>query len=285
MKRLIFGCGYLGRRVADIWCRAGDTVYAVTRSQTHSRAFEKAGFFPMVADILLPDSLADLPKVDTVLFAVGYDRTSQASIHQVYVDGLRNVLDALPDHPFKILYISSTGVYAEKEGGWVDEDSPTYASRDATQACLDAEQLLQTHPRNLDFKILRCAGIYGPDRLPRRDALLAGNPLPFPPAGYLNLIHVDDASQAVDAAAVRGATGIYSIADGSPTRREDYLIELARLLGASPPEFAVAMENTQRRGATSKRVRNDRMRNELGVRLRYPSYREGLAAIVKVDNR
>ena len=54
MKRLIFGCGYLGRRVADIWCRAGDTVYAVTRSQTHSRAFEKAGFFPMVADILLP---------------------------------------------------------------------------------------------------------------------------------------------------------------------------------------------------------------------------------------
>ena len=285
MKRLIFGCGYLGRRVADIWCRAGDTVYAVTRSQTHSSAFEKAGFFPMVADILLPDSLADLPKVDTVLFAVGYDRTSQASIHQVYVDGLRNVLDALPDHPFKILYISSTGVYAENEGGWVDEDSPTSASRDATQACLDAEQLLQTHPRNLDFKILRCAGIYGPDRLPRRDALLAGNPLPFPPAGYLNLIHVDDASQAVDAAAVRGATGIYSIADGSPTRREDYLIELARLLGASPPEFAVAMENTPRRGATSKRVRNDRMRNELGVRLRYPSYREGLAAIVKVDNR
>ena len=285
MKRLIFGCGYLGRRVADIWCRAGDTVYAVTRSQTHSSAFEKAGFFPMVADILLPDSLADLPKVDTVLFAVGYDRTSQASIHQVYVDGLRNVLDALPDHPFKILYISSTGVYAENEGGWVDEDSPTSASRDATQACLDAEQLLQTHPRNLDFKILRCAGIYGPDRLPRRDALLAGNPLPFPPAGYLNLIHVDDASQAVDAAAVRGATGIYSIADGSPTRREDYLIELARLLGASPPEFAVAMENTPRRGATSKRVRNDRMRDELGVRLRYPSYREGLAAIVKVDNR
>ena len=285
MKRLIFGCGYLGRRVADIWCRAGDTVYAVTRSQTHSSAFEKAGFFPMVADILLPDSLADLPKVDTVLFAVGYDRTSQASIHQVYVDGLRNVLDALPDHPFKILYISSTGVYAENEGGWVDEDSPTSASRDATQACLDAEQLLQTHPRNLDFKILRCAGIYGPDRLPRRDALLAGNPLPFPPAGYLNLIHVDDASQAVDAAAVRGATGIYSIADGSPTRREDYLNELARLLGASPPEFAVAMENTPRRGATSKRVRNDRMRDELGVRLRYPSYREGLAAIVKVDNR
>ena len=285
MKRLIFGCGYLGRRVADIWCGAGDTVHVVTRSQTHGSVFEKAGFFPIVADILRPESLSDLPAVDTVLFAVGYDRTSQASIHQVYVDGLRNVLDVLPDHPFEILYISSTGVYAEKEGGWVDEDSPTHASRDATQACLDAERLLQTHPRNLNFKILRCAGIYGPDRLPRRDALLAGNPLPLPASGYLNLIHVDDASQAVDAAAVQGATGIYSIADGSPTLRGDYLNELARLLNAPPPKFAVAMENTAGRGATSKRVRNDRMRNELGVRLRYPSYREGLAAIIKVDSR
>ena len=102
---------------------------------------------------------------------------------------------------------------------------------------------------------------------------------------YLNLIHVDDASQAVDAAAVQGATGIYSIADGSPTLRGDYLNELARLLNAPPPKFAGAMENTAGRGATSKRVRNDRMRNELGVRLRYPSYREGLAAIVKVDSR
>jgi len=285
LKRLIFGCGYLGRRVADIWCRAGDAVHVVTRSQTHSSAFAQAGFSPIVADILLPDSLADLPEVDTVLFAVGYDRTSQASIHQVYVDGLRNVLEALPDHPSQILYVSSTGVYAEKEGGWVDEDSPTCASRDATQACLDAERILQTHPRNLNFKILRCAGIYGPDRLPRRDALLAGNPLPLPASGYLNLIHVDDASQAVDAAAVQGATGIYSIADGSPTLRGDYLNELARLLNAPPPEFAVAMGNTAGRGATSKRVRNDRMRNELGVRLRYPSYREGLAAIVKLDNR
>ena len=285
MKRLIFGCGYLGRRVADVWCRAGDTVHVVTRSQTHSKCFAKAGFFPIVADILLPDSLTDLPEVDTVLFAVGYDRKSQASIREVYVDGLRNVLEALPDHAFQILYISSTGVYAEKEGGWVDEDSPTDPGRDATQACLDAEQTLQTHPRNFNFKILRCAGIYGPDRLPRRDAILAGDPLPLPPSGYLNLIHVDDASQAVEAAAVKGTEGIYSIADGSPTLRGDYLNELARLLNAPPPKFASAMENTVGRSATSKRVRNDRMRNELGVRLRYPTYREGLAAIVKLDNR
>ena len=285
MKRLIVGCGYLGRRVADRWQRAGDTVHVVTRSREHGTAFAQAGMFPLVADVLLPETLRDLPKVDTVLFAVGYDRSSLASIYQVYVEGLRNVLDAIQNDPAQFLYISSTGVYAEQRGGWVNEDSPTHGGREGTKACLDAENILQTHPLGVDGKILRCAGIYGPDRLPRRDALLKEQPLPAPADGYLNLIHVDDAAQAVEAAAVRGNAGIYSIADGAPVLRRDYLIELARLLNAPPPKFVEVLGNTQGRSATSKRVHNDRMRNELGVRLHYPSYRAGLAAIVRGDNR
>ena len=284
MKRLIVGCGYLGRRVADLWNRAGDTVHVVTRNQTHREEFEQWGLFPLLGDILLPQSLASLPEVDTVLFAVGYDRSSQASMHEVYVEGLRNLLEALPDRVNQILYISSTGVYAESGGGWVDEDSPTKAGREATQACLDAENLLQSHRRGVGCKILRCAGIYGPNRLPRRDDLLKGNPLPVPADGYLNLIHVEDAARAVDAAAVRGSPGIYSISDGAPTLRRDYLNELARLLDAPPPEYISDGETVSRRGATSKRVRNDRMCKELDVQLIYPTYREGLAAIVQEDD-
>ena len=280
MKRLIVGCGYLGRRVADLWHRAGDVVYVVTRNQSHGTEFQRLGLFPLLADVLAPQSLADLPEVDTVLFAVGYDRSTQASIHQVYVEGLHNLLDALPEQAGQVLYISSTGVYAESGGGWVDEHSPTRASREGTRACLDAENILQSHPRGIGYKILRLAGIYGPNRIPRRDDLLAGRPLPVPAEGYLNLIHVEDATKVVDAAARRGESGIYPISDGAPTIRQDYLEELARLLGAPPPKFLSDVKSVSARGATSKRVKNDRMLRELGVQLIYPSYREGLAAIV-----
>ena len=284
MKRLIVGCGYLGRRVADLWCRSGDTVHVITRSQSHFTDFKQRGFFPLIADVLSPKSLANLPDVDTVLFAVGYDRSSQASIHQVYVEGLRNLLEALPDRPIQMLYISSTGVYAESAGGWVDEHSPTKAGREATRACLDAERLLQSHRLGTGCKILRCAGIYGPGRLPRRDDLLAGRPLPVPAEGYLNLIHVDDAAKAVNAAVHRGEPGIYSISDGRPTIRQDYLRQLAHLLNAPSPKYLSDVNSSSTRGASSKRVRNERMLKELGVQLIYPSYREGLAAIVQGNN-
>ena len=284
MNRLIVGCGYLGRRVADLWHQSGDAVYVVTRTGEHAAEFAEMGWLPLVADVLVPATLDDLPQVDTVLFAVGYDRSSSASIQQVYVEGLKNVLDKLTTSIGCVIYISSTGVYAETGGDWVDEDSPTHPNRESTQACLDAERLLKSHRQGATGKILRLAGIYGPGRLPRRDDLLEGRPIRVPAGGYLNLIHVEDAARAVVAAAQTGPPGIYSVADGAPTLRQDYLEELARLLEAPPPKFDSENEQSSGRGATNKRVRNDRLLGELGVRLLYPSYREGLAAIVRGAN-
>ena len=161
MNRLIVGCGYLGRRVADLWHRSGDAVYVVTRTGEHAAEFAEMGLLPLVADVLVPATLDDLPQVDTVLFAVGYDRSSSASIQQVYVEGLKNVLDKLPASIGCVIYISSTGVYAENAGDWVDEDSPTHPNRESTQASLDAERLLKSHRQGATGKILRLAGIYG----------------------------------------------------------------------------------------------------------------------------
>ncbi len=281
MNRLIVGCGYLGRRVADLWHRAGDTVHVVTRTQAHASEFASSGWHPQVADVMQPTSLVDLPKVDTLLFAVGYDRSCSASIHEVYVEGLRNVLDAISASAKKVIYISSTGVYAEADGGWVDETSAVAGNREGTQACLAAEQLLQSHALGKEATILRLAGIYGPGRLPRAGDLLAHRPIPAPAAGYLNLIHVKDAARSVVAAAGRGSGGIYSVADGMPALRRDYLEELARLLDAPRPQFEPPAEPPSGRRASNKRVRNDRLINELGLDLQYPSYREGLSAIVR----
>jgi nucleoside-diphosphate-sugar epimerase len=280
-SRLIFGCGYLGHRVAQRWRHRGDVVYAVTRSEARADQLSDEGLQPIVADVTRPGTLSGLPACDTVLFAVGFDRTTGDAIRDVYVDGLRHVLDALPDGTGHFVYISSTGVYGQNDGRWVDEDSSCHPQREGGRACLAAEQLLGQHPRGDSATILRLAGIYGPGRVPRLRDLRDGRPIQSPAEGYLNLIYVEDAVTAVDAAAGReGPLEVFNVSDGRPVIRREYFDHIAARLGLAPPQLAdpPAGSGRQQRGTSSKRIRNSRMLQQLGVELQFPSYCEGLAA-------
>jgi nucleoside-diphosphate-sugar epimerase len=127
------------------------------------------------------------------------------------------------------------------------------------------------------------AGLYGPGRIPNADGLRRGEPISAPDRGFLNLIHVDDAAAAVLAAEMRGRPPrTYLISDGHPVERRVYYEELARLLAAPAPRFASppADAPATARAASDKRVKNERMAAELKIPLAFPSYREGLAAIV-----
>ncbi|MGB6044548.1 MAG: SDR family oxidoreductase [Pirellulales bacterium] len=283
ISRLIFGCGYLGHRVARRWRQAGDVVYAVTRSEERADRLREEGLQPIVADVTRSGTLVDLPVCDTVLFAVGIDRTTGDAIRDVYVEGLRRVLDAIPDRNGHFIYISSTGVYGQNDGSWVDEASPCVPQREGGQACLDAERLLSEHSRGSNATILRLAGIYGPDRVPRLQQLQEGEPIATPAEGFLNLIHVEDAVTAVDAAANRaGTVRVFNVSDGRPVVRRDYFEAVAARLGIETPTMIEPPVGSgrQRRGLTSKRISNARMLQELGVQLQFPSYVEGLAAIL-----
>jgi nucleoside-diphosphate-sugar epimerase len=280
---LIFGCGYLGRRVASRWVSGGRQVAAVTRSVERANELLAEGIHPLVADVNSPASLAKLPPAATVLFAVGYDRTSGLPIREVYVEGLRAVLAALPDTVECFIYVSSTGVFAQHDGQWVDEDSPAEPVREGGRACLEAERLLAAHPLGRRAMVLRMAGIYGPGRLPRRREIEAGESLAAPSEGYLNLIHVDDAAEVV-LAAERSASrpSMYLVSDGHPVSRGEYYAELARLVGAPPPRFQHPGPDSPaaQRAESSKRISNARLLDELHVELSYPSYKEGLASVV-----
>lgn len=287
MTKLIFGCGYLGRRVAERWRALGHTVFAVTRSVEHAQHFERDGLRPIIADVADPSSLVDLPAAETVLFAVGYDRAAGRPIDAVYVDGLRHVLDRLPAATGRVIYVSSTGVYGPTHGDVFNEDSPCQPQRDGGRACLAAERLLAAHPLAGRSIVLRLAGIYGPGRIPLRAQIAAGEPLAVPVDGYLNLIHVDDAAETVLAAEQRATPPrTYVVSDGNPVIRRAYYEELAQLLSAPPPQFCppVADSAALARSRVDKRVSNARMLRELDVRLEFPSYREGLAAIVAEES-
>ena len=281
--RLIFGCGYLGRRVATRWLAAGDRVVAVTRSEQTARQFAEQGLEPLVADVTKPETLVGLPEAATLLYAVGYDRSGGPSIGEVYAAGLANVLAAAPLETGRVIYISTTGVYGDAGGDWIDEATHPAPSRDGGHASLAAERVLAGSPFAERGVSLRLAGIYGPDRLPYLAQLKAAEPVAAPSAGWLNLIHVDDAATTVLVAAEHAAPPpIACVSDGQPPLRVDYYTEVARLLGAPPPTFIDPPADSPRaaRAASSKRVSNALLLGELGVSLRYPTYREGLAAIL-----
>ena len=288
MTKLIFGCGYLGERVARLWRDTGHEVATVTRSAERAARLAGLGLRPIVADIASNGVIPPLPPFDTVLFAVGHDRQSPQSIHDVYLEGLRHALTALLDSVRRFIYISSTGVYAQTDGEWVDEDSATEPTRDGGRACLAAEQLLAEHPLGRRAIVLRLAGLYGPGRIPLRRQIEAGEPLATPSDGFLNLIHVDDAAQIVLLAETHAPPPqCFVISDGHPVPRSEYYEELARLLHAPPPTFQPPDKNSPaaRRSESDKRIKNARMLATLQPQLQFPSYREGLAAIVSGDLR
>jgi nucleoside-diphosphate-sugar epimerase len=230
---LIIGCGYLGRRVAARWTAAGRAVAALTRRNADT--LRNLGVAPVVGDVLDPASLRGLPAAGTVLYTVGMGRGSGRSMREVSLDGLRHVLDTLPA-PRRFVYVSSTGVYGQTDGSWVDESSPTEPTEESGRVVLDAERLLREKlPAAV---VLRFAGIYGPGRLLRRQSLLKGEPLAGDPAKWLNLIHVDDGAGAVLAAEAHAAPGeTYNVADDEPVSRRGFYTLLAELLYAPPARF------------------------------------------------
>lgn len=280
MHALIIGCGYLGRRVAQRWIAAGHSVTALTRSPDRVHELQRSGVAPVVGDVLAPRSLAALPECDVLLYAVGYDRAAGHDKRRLYVEGLRNVLAAVGTRAGRMIYISSSSVYGQDAGEWIDETSPTEPTTDGGRICLEAERVLAASAFAVTdcAETLRLSGIYGPDRLLAKvDALRAGTPLAGSPEAWLNLIHVEDAADAVAAAAAHPAPeSLYLVSDDRPVTRGEYYGELARLVGAPPPVFD-ATQSPRHGVGLNKRCRNERLKQSLGMTWRYPTWRQGLA--------
>lgn len=288
MDKLIIGCGYLGQRVAAAWQEQGHTVHFVTRSPERAVGFSARGWIPHRADVCDPGSLASLPEVETVLFCVGYDQHSGKNRQEVMIDGVANVLTVYRDRCRTFLYTSSTSVYGQNQGEWVDEHSPCEPVQPGGICCLAAEQLIwQTFPpsqkTSAAAQVLRLAGLYGPGRLlAKTSQLRLREPLPGRGDAWLNLIHVDDAVACVLASEQLGSHGeTYLVCDDQPVQRAEYYSALAELIGAQPPHFQEAAPVSHGSGLLNKRCSNRKLHAHLGITLRYPTYREGLVQAVE----
>lgn len=199
-----------------------------------------------------------------------------------------DAIGAAAAHLAWVGYLSTTGVYGDHRGGWVDETTPPAPTTvRGHQRLLAEEQWRALAARaGLPLHIFRLAGIYGPGRGPFEKVRNGTARRVLRENQYFSRIHVDDIAAVLAASIARPDPGaIYNVADDDPSPPEDVLAEAARLLGLPPPPevpFEEAEMTPLARSfyAESKRVRNDRIKQELGVRLAYPDYRRGLRRLL-----
>ena len=203
---------------------------------------------------------------------------------------LRHFADSIAAAPNlgAIVYLSTIGVYGDHKGDWVDETTPTTPISDRSHERLAAEQAWIALGSRAEkaVAILRLSGIYGPGQNALLQVRRGTARRIVKPGQYFNRIHVADIAQAIDAAIAKSANGIFNVTDNLPTAQAAPITLAAELLKVPPPAelaFADAAKSMSPMALSfygeSKRVRNDRLVDELGVTLRYPTYREGLRAL------
>lgn len=271
---LIIGCGDIGLRVARRLRALGREVTGVVQSGQSAQSLSGHGIAAAAVD-LDGGSLA-LPAAALLFYFAPPPGAGIADPR------LRRTLRALGGGATRIVYISTSGVYGDCGGRWIDEDEPPRPVSDRARRRLDAERALAEWGG--DHVILRVPGIYGPGRLPAA-RLRQGLPVVCAAESpYSNRIHADDLAAAALHAAARGRRGAaYNISDGQPTTMADYFTRCAALLGLpAPPQVTLAEARRVFTPAMwsfmeeSKRLRNRRMVDELGFAPRYPDLAAGL---------
>lgn len=278
-KRLVIaGCGDVGGRLAVLLAARGWTVFGLRRDVAQL----PKGVLPVPGDLQQPIIPAAWPQGDLeyLVYCVAATQHDEAGYHRAYVEGLRNVLAWLAEcgqRPRRLLFVSSSGVYEQQGGEWIDEDSPAEAAGYSGRVMLEAEQLALAS--GLPATLVRLTGIYGPGRQWLLNQVRQGYRVASEPPLYANRIHADDAASLLAFLLQADASGVelancYLGVDDEPA-------PLHEVVGWLREQLAVtqwAEQNSVRR-AGSKRCSNARVR-ALGWTPQYPSYREGYAAVL-----
>jgi nucleoside-diphosphate-sugar epimerase len=281
-RTLIAGCGYLGSALASRLLLDGHHVWGLRRRA----GALPAGVRAIEADLSIPSTLRELPgDLDSVVYAVAPAGPDEPLYRAACVDGLRHLMEALRaggQHPSRLLYVSSTGVYGQEKGEWVDETSPTEPTHFSGQRLLEGEALALGGP--FPACVLRLGGIYGPRRTGMLDRVRSGRAVyrPSPPR-YVNRFHLADCVGALrHLLALPAPAPVYLGVDDDPADERTVLQWLAGALGAPPPRAAEPEEEAVegKRGRGNKRCKNARLKAS-GYRLAYPTFREGYRDLIE----
>ena len=280
---LIAGCGYVGIQLGLELAEKGHHVWGLRR---RIEALPPS-IQPLAADLSEPSSLEDLPPgLDYVVYATAADGSAESAYRAAYLEGPGHLLDTLvrlEERPRRVFFLSSTAVYGQKNGEWVDEESPTEPTSTNGGILLAGERRVLSGP--YPATILRLGGIYGPGRRRLIRLVEAGEATIDPEVSlFTNRIHRNDAAGmlahliALDEQASQGRgappTQMYVGVDREAAERQVVLDWLAEQLGVAKPRRAQGTQASPRRRGGNKRCRSDRILAS-GYRFRYETFRDG----------
>jgi nucleoside-diphosphate-sugar epimerase len=292
-RALVLGCGYMGLRLVRALLAEGVNVWGATPNAERHEQIRAAGAEPIPADTIEPATLRRLAELrpDVVFDLV---RPQQLGPERYTTWGTRNVAQLFSQQkPEALVYVSSTSVYDGRSSGWIDETTEVNPTSAFGAARLDAERtyLEAWHAHGLPVRICRAPSIYGPHRTLRGRLESGAYTRVDDEEQWVSRIHVDDLVAALIAAWRRGAPGeVYLLCDDEPFTGKAYAELTAELLALPLPtalprddiRHELGSAGFERRSALG-RCCNRRMKNELGVMLRYPSAREGVPASLREE--
>ena len=278
MNLFCFGLGYCADYLSAKLIKQGWQVSATCRTSEKAALLEASGIRP----VLLSGkkvTVTDLDKADHILISVPPEQDGSDPV----INFAEAALAALQDQLKWVGYLSTTGVYGDHQGAWIDEETPAGLLSERGQRRVAAEA--QWAATGLPMHYFRLAGIYGPGRNSLR-ALQNGTARRVVKQGQVfSRIHLADITRILEASMANPNAGrAYSVCDDTPAPPQDVVTYAAELMGVSPPalqDFATAELSPMARSfyGENKRIRNNRIKEELGVSLEYPDYRAGLSAL------
>ncbi len=275
---LIAGCGYVGSELGEQLVRDSHDVWGLRRNP---RSLPR-GIQPIEADLAGPDACEDIPPdLDWIFYLVSPSGSEDAMYRRAYIENLHGLLAALDRQgqvPKRLLFASSTAVYEQSDGDWLDESSPAIPEHFSGRRLLEAEQIALNSP--VPAAVVRFGGIYGPRRTRLIDRVRAGQAVyRVDPPQFSNRIHRDDCAGALrHLVELDEPQSVYLGVDCEPTDQRTLFNWLAGVMGSPEPRPAESGEATSARG--NKRCRNDRLIKS-GYTFRYPTFREGYRAVLE----
>ena len=265
---LIAGCGYVGQATADLFHAAGWDAEGWTGSEKSAAALSAKPYPICQVDISNHDQVAERPGTfDAVVHCASSRGGGLQSYRQIYLNGARNLLDRFVET--KMLFTSSTSVYAQRDSSWVTEESQTKPARETGRVLLETEKVVLGRGGT----VARLCGIYGPGRSALLSKFLDGTAIIDPENDrFVNQVHRDDIASAIFLV-VSGEwqeRQIYNVVDNQPMLKSDCYRWLTQRLNRPLPPIRESTEQ-RKRGDTNKRVSNAKLRG-LGWALQYPTF-------------
>ncbi|WP_068083477.1 SDR family oxidoreductase [Polycladidibacter stylochi] len=276
MHLLILGCGYSAQALVKEYSAQFDSVTGTTRDVEKREALETLGISALIFDGQTASEtlLAAVDKATHILISVAPDEAG---------DPVYNLLSQriAAKQQVWVGYLSTIGVYGDHNGAWVYEDTPCYPVSARSQQRVLAEQnwLRLAKEQGFPLAVFRLSGIYGPGRNAFVNLQRGTAKRIIKKGQVFNRIHCEDIAGAVMAAIEKNAAGVYNVSDDEPSAPQDVVEYAAQIMGVTPPA-EIAFEDAQMSPMARsfygeiKRANNDKMKQELGYQLKYPTYRE-----------